>query len=67
MKATERFGSRVENYVKFRPGYPSELVNDLVWRCGLRSNESPSVIVDVGSGTGLSAELFLKNGFSVVG
>lgn len=67
MKATERFGSRVENYVKFRPGYPREVIDDLVRSCGLRSNESPSVIVDVGSGTGLSAELFLKSGLSVVG
>lgn len=67
MEATERFGSRVENYAKFRPGYPAELVDDLIGHCGLRSNESPSMIVDVGSGTGLSAELFLKNGFSVVG
>lgn len=67
MKATERFGSRVENYVKFRPGYPDVAVDDLVRRCALHSSEPPSVIVDVGSGTGLSAELFLKKGFSVVG
>jgi SAM-dependent methyltransferase len=61
---TERFSSRVENYVKYRPGYPKTILALLRRDCGL----SPaSVIADIGSGTGLSAKLFLANGNRVYG
>jgi len=61
---TKRFSSRVENYVKYRPNYPAAIVPLLRSECGLTSD---SVIADVGSGTGLSAALFLKNGNPVFG
>lgn len=57
--STQRFSSRVDNYVKYRPGYPQELVAALHESCGLTP---ASKIADVGSGTGLLAELFLRNG-----
>ena len=61
---TQRFSSRVENYVRFRPGYPKAILALLRRDCGL----SPaSVIADIGSGTGLSAKLFLPNGNRVYG
>jgi SAM-dependent methyltransferase len=61
---TQRFSSRVENYVKYRPGYPKAILALLRRDCGL----SPaSVIADIGSGTGLSAKLFLTNGNRVYG
>jgi SAM-dependent methyltransferase len=61
---TQRFSSRVENYVKYRPGYPKAILALLRRDCGL----SPaSVIADIGSGTGLSARLFLANGNRVYG
>ena len=61
---TQRFSSRVENYVKYRPGYPKTILALLRRDCGL----SPaSVIADIGSGTGLSAKLFLPNGNRVYG
>lgn len=56
---TSRFSDRVANYVKFRPNYPKEIVTILASRYGLTSE---SVVVDIGSGTGISTELFLKNG-----
>jgi SAM-dependent methyltransferase len=62
--ATERFSSRVENYVRYRPHYPRELVEFLQEQCGLTAE---SVIADIGSGTGFLAELFLKNGNQVFG
>jgi SAM-dependent methyltransferase len=62
--ATERFSSRVENYVRYRPHYPGETVGFLKDQCGLTAE---SVIADVGSGTGFLAELFLKNGNPVFG
>jgi SAM-dependent methyltransferase len=59
-----RFSSRVENYKKYRPGYPPEVVDILKSECGLTKT---SVIADVGSGTGILAELFLRNGNTVFG
>jgi SAM-dependent methyltransferase len=59
-----RFSDRVDDYIKHRPGYPSELIGTLTDRCGL----SPShVVADVGSGPGNLARLFLENGNEVFG
>lgn len=54
-----RFSSRVENYVKYRPHYPIELIAHLSAHCSLTPQ---SVIADIGSGTGILTELFLDNG-----
>ena len=62
--ATRRFSNRVENYVRYRPGYPEAVGTLLEQRCGLRPS---SVIADVGSGTGLLSELFLRRGCLVYG
>jgi SAM-dependent methyltransferase len=59
-----RFSTRVENYVKYRPGYPEEIVRILKSDCELTS---ASLIADVGSGTGILSELFLRNGNVVFG
>jgi len=61
---TQRFSSRVENYIKYRPGYPNEVIETLRSECGLTAD---SIIADVGSGTGILAEMFLKNGNEVYG
>ena len=60
----ERFSDRVENYVKFRPGYPAEMLG--LFRVEMNLTES-SVIADIGSGTGISSKLFLENGNQVFG
>lgn len=62
--STTRFTYRVENYIKYRPTYPPEIFEYLKSEGILRSD---SVIADIGSGTGISAELFLKNGNVVYG
>jgi ubiquinone/menaquinone biosynthesis C-methylase UbiE len=62
--STRRFSSRVENYIQYRPGYPNEVIETLRSECGLTSD---SIIADVGSGTGILTELFLKNGNEVYG
>jgi len=54
-----RFSDRVDDYVKYRPGYPPEVLQVLKDRCGLSSK---SVISDIGSGPGNLARLFLENG-----
>jgi ubiquinone/menaquinone biosynthesis C-methylase UbiE len=62
--ATTRFSSRVDNYVKYRPSYPQAMIEHLAAACRLASG---ALIADVGSGTGLLAELLLKRGFRVLG
>jgi SAM-dependent methyltransferase len=62
--STRRFSSRVDNYVKYRPSYPAELVSLLAAECELVPG---ALVADIGAGTGLLAELFLKNGYRVLG
>jgi|WetSurMetagenome_2_1015567.scaffolds.fasta_scaffold19576_4 SAM-dependent methyltransferase len=62
--ATRRFSSRVDNYVRYRPRYPEAILGVLERECGLTA---ASVIADVGSGTGMLAELFLRLGCRVIG
>jgi len=59
---TARFSDRVENYVRYRPGYPVEVLDLLRAECGLRPNH---LVADVASGTGLFTRLLLENGNSV--
>jgi trans-aconitate methyltransferase len=54
-----RFSRVVEHYIRYRPHYPHELVAWLKAECGLSSAQ---IVVDIGCGTGLLTELFLKNG-----
>ncbi len=60
----KRFTDRVENYVRYRPGYPQEMIEFLHDVIGLKSDWT---IADVGSGTGISSKLFLENGNRVYG
>jgi SAM-dependent methyltransferase len=61
---TERFSDRVDDYVRYRPHYPGELIPLLRTEIGLSASWT---IADIGSGTGFSAELFLENGNTVFG
>src|SRR3712207_3362726 len=61
---TRRFSNRVEDYIKYRPDYPRALVALLEDECGLTRE---SVVADVGSGTGILSELFLREGVRVYG
>jgi SAM-dependent methyltransferase len=60
----QRFTRRVEDYTRYRPGYPVGVVVTLRDECGMTG---ASVIADVGSGTGLLTQLFLDNGSAVYG
>jgi len=64
MDPTARFSNRVENYIKYRPGYPEAILDTLCDECGLTAE---AVIADIGSGTGILAEIFLKSGAAVYG
>jgi SAM-dependent methyltransferase len=62
--ATSRFSDRVENYVRYRPGYPLEALHVLKSECRL---EPGHVIADVASGTGIWARMLLEIGNKVFG
>src|SRR5438876_11382222 len=61
---TKRFSNRVRNYIKYRPDYSGAIIDLLTEECGLTQQ---SIIADIGSGTGILSELFLKNGNRVFG
>lgn len=62
--ATQRFSDRVENYVRHRPSYPSELLQALSHKTGLADD---AVVADIGSGTGILTRLLLEQNLNVLG
>jgi SAM-dependent methyltransferase len=62
--ATQRFSDRVDNYVRYRPGYPAEILNLLRERCGFTPQAR---IADIGFGTGIFTRMLLENGNAVFG
>ena len=62
MDSTTRFSYRVEHYVRFRPRYPKEIIAFLEREIGLTASMT---VADIGSGTGISTELFLRYGNTV--
>lgn len=62
--ATSRFSDRVENYIRYRPGYPAEVSKLLKSACGLTPER---VVADIASGTGIWTRELLKNGNRVYG
>jgi SAM-dependent methyltransferase len=57
-----RFSDRVGDYVRYRPGYPAEVVAFLRARAGL---SAASAVADVGSGTGIFTRPLLDAGARV--
>jgi len=64
LNPTGRFTGLADVYARSRPGYPAEVIDLLVARCGLGPQ---SLLVDVGCGTGISSRLFAERGVPVVG
>lgn len=62
--STKRFSNRIPYYHQYRPRYPQAVVEALRDEIGLTPEW---VIADVGSGTGISSELFLAHGNTVYG
>jgi SAM-dependent methyltransferase len=59
---TQRFTDRVANYVRYRPGYPTAVIDTLHDEAGLPPD---GVVADVGSGTGILTRLLLDAGHTV--
>ncbi|MFL5328113.1 MAG: class I SAM-dependent methyltransferase [Gemmataceae bacterium] len=58
--STNRFSDRVADYVRYRPGYPEPLYQALAL-------DPSAIVVDIGSGTGISSEFFLRHGHQMIG
>lgn len=61
---TLRFSARVENYIRYRPGYPPQVIETLRTECGLTPS---AVVADVACGTGIFTRMLLENGNRVFG
>ena len=62
LSSTERFSTRVDNYIKYRPSYPADVLELLRVSCDLAAT---SKVADIGSGTGILTELLLETGAEV--
>jgi ubiquinone/menaquinone biosynthesis C-methylase UbiE len=62
--STNRFSDRVENYIRYRPGYPGEIVPFLRSQIDLQPS---ATLADIGSGTGILTRMFLENGNTLYG
>ena len=60
---TERFGDRVDDYRRYRPGYPPELTAWLIAEAGLQPNDA---VADLGAGTGLLTRDLLAAGLRAI-
>ncbi|SYX86786.1 class I SAM-dependent methyltransferase [Paenibacillus alvei] len=63
MDNKERFSTRVDAYVKYRPSYPAEAVSYLYDTVGFQAGDE---IADIGAGTGKFSKLLLAQGSHVV-
>jgi len=61
---TLRFSDRVENYIRYRPGYPPQVLETLYAECGLTP---AAVVADIACGTGIFTRMLLQNGNRVYG
>jgi ubiquinone/menaquinone biosynthesis C-methylase UbiE len=61
---TERFTDVVDAYVKYRPGYPAEILEILRKTYKIGEN---TVFADIGSGTGIFSKQFVEAGYLVYG
>jgi SAM-dependent methyltransferase len=62
--AKQRFSNRAEDYARYRPGYPREILQLMGTRCHFSPEH---VIADIGCGTGLLSQIFLEHGNRVFG
>jgi SAM-dependent methyltransferase len=59
-----RFSNRVDDYIRYRPGYPPEL---MTWLRGTIGVSPAWRVADIGSGTGFLSQHFLGAGCTVFG
>jgi SAM-dependent methyltransferase len=64
MDSRDRFSAAADDYARYRPDYPDDVVLACADYAGLRSGAR---IVDIGCGTGISSRLFARHGYGVTG
>jgi SAM-dependent methyltransferase len=64
MDPRDRFSEAAEDYAKYRPDYPDELVVACAQYAGLVAG---ALVVDIGCGTGISSRRFTRHGYRVTG
>jgi SAM-dependent methyltransferase len=62
MHPTQRFSTRVEDYVRYRPGYPKEICEALARDAGWTPVQT---VADIGAGTGILTAMLLDRGNTV--
>jgi SAM-dependent methyltransferase len=61
-QSTKRFSNRVDDYVRYRPSYPPEVISTLEAHCRPGAD---SKVADIGSGTGILTSLLVESGYQV--
>ena len=61
--SASRFSNRVDDYVRYRPGYPPALWQ---WLHTQHGEPAGSVVADIGAGTGISSQALLQAGHTVI-
>lgn len=59
----QRFSNRVDDYTRYRPGYPPEALQYIYDQSNLNEN---STVADIGAGTGIFTASLLKGGANVI-
>lgn len=62
LESKTRFSDRVENYIRYRPGYPPGVIELMETACALRPD---SIVADIGSGSGKLSQMLLEHGNTV--
>ncbi len=62
LNSLNRFTGRTANYVKYRPGYPINIIEFFKEELSLTRE---NIFADIGSGTGIFTELLINNGNTV--
>ena len=65
MNPQSRFTSRAEDYAKYRPSYPSAVIDSILADLA-ELDVSQLVAADIGAGTGISARLLADRGIKVI-
>jgi SAM-dependent methyltransferase len=64
MDSKDRFSAAADDYAKYRPDYPDDVVHACADYASLKRGAH---VVDIGCGTGISSRLFARNGYRVTG
>jgi SAM-dependent methyltransferase len=58
LQPTTRFATKAEYYARYRPSYPTHILDTLEQEWDFSAQ---NIIVDIGSGTGIGSQMFLDN------